>query len=477
MKFDFKNKKVTVMGVGLHGGSVAMIKWLLSKGAVVTATDKKTKEDLAGSVKKLEGLKNLKLVLGQHRMEDFERAEMVIKNPMVRWDDKYIKAALAKKVPVEMDSSLFFKLCPSKKIIGITGTKGKTTTSLLIAEILEKAGKKVVKVGIGQEAVMDKLSEIDQDSFVVFELSSWRLSALGKNGVSPHIAVVTNIFPDHLNYYTNMAEYVQDKKNIYLNQKSFDYLVLNWDNEAESTFPVSGKDEMLKSQAVYFSLQKIDQNKAVYIEEDKIKFNFNGQLGDICEIKNIALRGAHNIYNALAASGAAIALKIEPKRICEALEDFKGAPHRLELVRKISEIKFYNDTTATTPEAAIAAVNSFSEPIFLICGGSSKKLDLKRFAKKIAIEVNVKKIFLLRGEGTDQLGKLLKELGAENKVSGVFDNINDAVAQSYSEVMNFQNEKSQAKIVLLSPGCASFGMFQNEFDRGDEFKKAVEKII
>ena len=210
----FKKKKVVVMGIGLHGGNVATIKWLVAQGARVIATDKKSHEELAPSLEKLKGYKNVTVVTGQHRMEDFLTADLVIKNPAVPWTNKYIQAALAKKVPVEMDSSLFFQNCPSRKIIGVTGTKGKTTTSLLIARILEMAGKDVVKVGIGQEAVMNKLAKIKKSTWVVFELSSWRLSALAKHEISPRIAVITNIFQDHLNYYPSMKEYIEDKKQI-----------------------------------------------------------------------------------------------------------------------------------------------------------------------------------------------------------------------------------------------------------------------
>lgn len=471
MKFDFKGKKVTVMGIGLHGGSIAMIKWLLSQGAFVTATDKKNKDDLNDSIGKLEGLKNLKLFLGQHRMEDFERADMVIKNPMVRWDDKYIKAALAKKIPVEMDSSLFFKLCPSKKIIGITGTKGKTTTSLAIFNILKQAGKKVIKVGIGQEAVMDKLSEIDKDTVVVFELSSWRLSALGRAKISPHVAVLTNIYPDHLNYYEDMHEYQADKKYIFEFQGLKDYLVINWDNQNESDNPVI--NSKISPQVVYYSMQKTDENKVVYVEQDRINFNFDGRVGSICDIKDIKLRGAHNISNILAACAVGIVMQINPETISTAVRNFKGAEHRLELVDKINGIDFYNDTTATTPQAAIAAINSLSGSIYLIAGGSSKKLDLGPLVKKIGTDKNIKKIFLLKGEASEVILDSLKKTDNYNKVEGIYDGLDMAVQSALALALA---DDSKIRSVLLSPGCASFGMFQNEFDRGKKFKQAVAGI-
>lgn len=460
----FKKKKVVVMGIGLHGGNVATIKWLVAQGARVIATDKKSHEELAPSLEKLKGYKNVTVVTGQHRMEDFLTADLVIKNPAVPWTNKYIQAALAKKVPVEMDSSLFFQNCPSRKIIGVTGTKGKTTTSLLIARILEMAGKDVVKVGIGQEAVMNKLAKIKKSTWVVFELSSWRLSALAKHEISPRIAVITNIFQDHLNYYPSMKEYIEDKKQIFLNQKSKGTLVLNWDNEIAKGF-----DNEARGSVAYFSLEKIDENVCVYVEEGVIKYNFDGEIGSICKAEDVRLRGSHNLYNALAACGAAIVLQIPPKTIKNVLINFKSIPHRLEFVDKIEGVSFYNDTAATTPESAIAGINSFTKHINLICGGSNKNLDLKPLAQRIVSAEHVSTVFLLRGAATGQLRKYIIELGGSSKIAGVFDSIKEAAR----DAMQFA---SDGEIVLLSPGCASFGMFQNEFDRGNKFKEVVKSV-
>lgn len=460
------------MGIGLHGGAVDTIKWLADQGAYVTATDKSSQDYLQPSIEKIKNLKNIKLVLDQHRMEDFETADLVIKNPGVRWDDKYIQAALDKKVPVEMDSSLFFKQCPTKNIIGITGTKGKTTTSLLVAEMLKKSGKKVVITGVGQEAVMGKLAEVDKGSWVVFELSSWRLSALGRAEISPRVAVVTNIYPDHLNYYPDMRQYIADKENIYAHQKAFDFLVLNWDSQKFGEYKLPESE--IQSQRIYFSMEKIDENKTVFIEEGRIKYNFDGRLGNICDIGDIALRGAHNISNALAACAVGIALRVDPLDMRSALADFKGAPHRMELVRTIGNIEFYNDSAATTPQATVAAINSFSGSIFLIAGGSNKNLDLKPLISKIVSDKNISSVFLLEGEATKSLKTELEKTPGAEKLHGVFDSVENAVESAY--IKAGESAGKENIVILLSPGCASFGMFKNEFDRGQRFKKAVEQI-
>ena len=462
---ELKNKKVTVMGIGLHGGSVQLIKWWLEKGAIVTATDIKNRESLKTSIEKIGPHKKLKIIAGHHRPEDFEKAELVIKNPTVPWKNKYIQMAVKRNIPIEMDSSLFFQFCKSKNIIGVTGTKGKTTTSSLIAEILKKAGKKVVNVGIGHEPVMSKLKQIDKNTYVVFELSSWRLSGMDRDKISPKIAVVTNIYPDHLNHYSSMESYIEDKKAIFRHQKEDDKLILNWDNKTTREFA-----EEAVAEKMFFSMDKNEKPINVFINNGKIVYrDENAEENNIIDIKKIRLRGAHNISNALTAIATGLALGIDIDAIKTVIKEFPGVKHRLEYIGKINEKFFYNDTTATTPDSAIAGVNSFWNPITLICGGSDKKLDLSGFAKKIATSKEVKKIILLKGEATDKLEGMIKENGGEIKIMGIFDNIEEVVKKS-DEV------SSEGDVVLLSPGCASFGMFENEFDRGRKFIEAVEKL-
>ncbi len=461
-----KGKKITVMGIGQHGGAVQVIKWLLAQKAKVTATDLDSKQNLAKSLESLKDLKNLKIVTGQHRSEDFTLADMLIINPAISWKNKYVQMALKNNVQVEMDASLFFKMLPEKsRVVGVTGTKGKTTTALLIYEILKKADKKAVKVGIGQEPELNKLKFISKDSIAVFELSSWRLSALGRMEKSPQIAVITNIFPDHLNYYSSMESYVRDKKNIFLYQKPNDKLFLNWDNKPTREF-----QEEAKSEIGFFSAQNVLANgNAVYIRKGKIIWEREGEEQEICDLNEIKLKGAHNISNVLAAISAVLPLGIKTQVIKETLREFRKISHRIEFVRDVDGVKFYNDTTATIPQSAIVAINRFLKPIRLICGGSSKKIDMAPLARKICKEDNIKGIYLLEGTATDSLKKNIREEGGEGKIKGVFDNLEAAVNQVKSHAR-------EGEIVLFSPGCASFGMFKNEFDRGEKFIKYVSEL-
>lgn len=462
-KADFKDKKITVMGIGLHGGGVAAVRFFAEAGAKVVATDLKTEKELAASLEKLKGFKNIKFVLGQHRIEDFEQADMVVKNPAAKWSSKHIQAALAKKVPVEMDSSIFFKMC-KLPIVGVTGTKGKTTTATLIGEILKTAEKKVFTAGIGQKPVLDTLEKIEgaKDGVAVFELSSWRLSALGRSNLSPHIAVITNIYPDHLNYYGSMEKYIADKKCIFSNQKPDDYIVLNYDNEASRELAKEAK-----SQVIFFSTEKADCENCVFVENGKVIHKNNSEQKEVCDLNDIKLRGGHNIGNVLAAVAATVAYGVSAEKICEAVKNFKGVPHRLEFVRELDKVKYYNDTAATMPDAAIAGINSFSEPIILIAGGADKDLDFKEFAK--AASEKVKKIILLKGEATEKIKSGLKKIDSEKIVDSEFDSMEKAVVRAKSLA-------GPGDVVLLSPGAASFGLFLNEFDRGDKFRAAVGKL-
>ncbi len=455
------------MGIGLHGGGVATVRFFAEAGAKVIATDMKSEEELQPSLEKLKDLKNVSFVLGQHRMENFTAVGMVVKGPSVPWNSKHVQEAIKRKIPVEMDSSLFFKMC-RLPIIGVTGTKGKTTTATLIAEVLKEAGKKVFTAGIGQEPVLNVLDEVGtgKEGTVIFELSSWRLSALGREKLSPHVGVVTNILPDHLNYYGTMEKYVADKKYIFENQNEKDFAVLNYDNEAARVLAKGAK-----SKKVFFTANaKIDfSDDFVGVREGKIFWRRDEEEKVVCDINDVKLRGGHNLYNVLAAVSSTSAIGIDAENICEGVKKFKGVRHRLELVRELEGVKYVNDTAATVPDAALSGIASFSEPIVLIAGGADKKLNFAKFAK--VISEKVKKVILLKGEATEKIKKELGSLGEPSslKIDCEFDSMEKAVIRA-------KNISGPGDVVLLSPGAASFGLFANEFDRGEKFREAVEKL-
>ena len=447
------------MGIGLHGGGVGVIKFLAAHGAKVIATDLKTKEQLAPSLEKLKGLKNVQYVLGQHRREDFTHVDMIIKPPPVPWEDKNIKLALDHKIPVEMDSSLFFKLCKNP-IIGITGTKGKTTTATITYDILKSAGKNPIKVGIGQTSVLDKLTKLKKDMVVVFELSSWRLSALGRAKISPTIAVFKNIMPDHLNYYKTMNSYLADKKYIFQNQKAKDWFILNADDSV-----VSALAQEAKSQIFRFSYEPHKQGPGVFINEGEMFLNDGIDVKKLIDLSEIKIPGQHNLSNVMAAIGASFAYGVTIAQMKKALKNLGGVPHRLEFVRDFQNVRYYNDTAATIPDAAISALNAFDQPIVLIAGGSDKNLEFSDYAKEIAKKA--KATVLLKGNATEKLFYEIKK-HVDQDIQ-VVDSMEKAILAA-------RELASEGDIVLLSPGAASFGLFANEFDRGDQFRDFVKKL-
>ncbi|KKR20194.1 MAG: UDP-N-acetylmuramoylalanine-D-glutamate ligase [Candidatus Moranbacteria bacterium GW2011_GWA2_39_41] len=457
---DLDGKKITVMGLGLHGGGVGTVRFLHAAGAILTVTDMKSEAQLQPSLEKLKELQNIKYVLGRHEVEDFSQADMIVKTPPVPWTNEFIKIALEKNIPVEIDSSLFFKLCPNQ-IIGVTGTRGKTTTASLIYEILKTAGKNPMKVGIGQISVLDKLNELQADSIVVFELSSWRLSALGCHKLSPKIAVVTNIYPDHLNYYASMKEYVADKKNIFLNQSADDICVLNWDNEMVREF-----EKEIPAKIIKISITEKPDGMTVFLRDGQIVIRNETDEKNILAIAEIKIKGEHNLANILAAVAVAHGMGIEDANIAKAIVEFSGLPHRLEFVKEIDGVKYYNDTAATSPEGAIAGINSFSEKIVLIAGGSDKNLDMTQLAKEIHEKVMA--VVFLAGAATDKIISAMQMQDSKQDFI-IANSMLDAVVEA-------RKLASAGEVVLLSPGSASFGLFLNEFDRGDKFKEAVEIV-
>jgi UDP-N-acetylmuramoylalanine--D-glutamate ligase len=457
---DLKEKKITVMGLGLHGGGVGTVRFLCEAGANVIVTDLKSKEELSSSLEKIKHLKNVSYFFQQHRPENFTNTDMVVKSPPVPWNNKYIKIALEKKIPVETDSSLFFKFCKNP-IIGITGTKGKTTTATLIYEILKKSGKNPVMVGIGQNSVLDKLLNLKSDNSVVFELSSWRLSALGRIGMSPDFAVITNIYPDHLNYYKSITEYIRDKKNIFLYQNKKNFCILNEDNKH-----LNDLEGEIKSCLIKFSKNKKLENKGVYLENEILYFNNGLDRKKIMDKNEIGIRGEHNLENVLAACATTISFGVDLENVRKAVSEFKGVEHRLELVRELNGVKYINDTSATTPDAAMFALESFKEPIILICGGSDKNLDMSVFGEKILEKT--KGVIFLKGKATDKIISSIKKTNPDLEIR------NFQIVESMEKALELAKLSAESgDIVLLSPGSASFGLFLNEFDRGNKFKKFV----
>jgi UDP-N-acetylmuramoylalanine--D-glutamate ligase len=337
-----------------------------------------------------------------------------------------------------MDESLFAKYAPVK-LIGITGTRGKSTTTSLIYKIMQAAHLPVWLGGnVVGLATLPLLQKVKENDWVVLELSSWQLQGFEEAKISPHIAAITNIYEDHLNRYESMKDYINDKKNIFKYQGSKDYLVLN-----EEAVLLREMAAEAKSQIHWFNKSNVPQTW------------------------QLKLKGEHNKSNVAAATKVAEILGISQQVCQKVCEQFAGLPYRLETIATINGIEYVNDTTSTTPAAGVAAINSFRKPIVLIAGGNSKNLNIDPFAKIIVQKT--KKIVLLEGTETGNLERLLQLYGGQDKIVGKFDDLKQAVAKA-------KDLAHSGDVILFSPGCTSFGMFKNEFDRGDKFNQIVKSL-
>ncbi len=445
----FKNKKVTVMGLGLLGKRLGDIAFLAECGTKVLVTDLKPSTALRPSLQKLRKYKNIEYVLGEHRLKDFENCDFILKGQGVALDSPYIAHARQQGIPIEMDESLFIKLAPRVKIIGVTGTRGKSTTTVLIYEILKQAfdnpskklGIKNPKVFLGgnirNTAALPLLKKVKDGDFVVFELSSWQLQGLGEAKISPHISVFTNFMPDHLNYYKNdLKQYFSDKAFIYKFQKRRDILVLgpNMKNFARKA---NGK-------IINASVKNIPKNW-------KIK-----------------LKGEHNLENIACALTVARVLGVSELITRKVVESFKAIPGRLELVKNIKGVDIYNDTNSCAPEATSAALRALgaeNKNIILIMGGSDKNLDFNDLFKDISKYIRV--LVLIRSAGINRIMPGLKKI----KSLVIYQEKNFKKI-----VLKARSLAKTGDIILFSPAFASFGMFNNEYDRGDKFMKIVKSL-
>lgn len=435
----FEGKRITVMGLGLLGRGLGDTLFLIRSGARVTVTDLKSPDELAPSLEKLNGLP-VKYRLGEHRPEDFINADMILRNADVPRTSTFLKIAADHGVPVEMDESLFCKHF-NGIVVGVTGTRGKTTTTTLIYNILAKARSRVFLAGnIMGHATLPLLETATKDDTVVLELSSWQLQGFHDSRISPHSAVFTNVYPDHLNRYSGMDEYIEDKKAVFKYQKANDFCIFNGDQAecaAMAAEAPAGTD--------FFRAEDVASNWTVRIP------------------------GLHNRQNIAAALRLARRLQVPEDIIRSEIENFTGVEHRLQWLGEKNRVAFINDSTSTTPVAGCAALSSVEAGrILLIAGGSDKSLDLQPFADAAARRCH--RIALLKGTATAFLHDGIAAAGGREKIIGVFDNLRDAVTSLFDEA-------AAGDAILLSPGCASFGMFQNEFHRGESFIRIVEEIL
>lgn len=471
---DLRAKQVVVMGLGFHGGGLGVTRWLLKQGAVVTVTDLKNEQELKPTLDVLresvvggsdENAPQLRFVLGQHREADFVNADLIIRNPGVPAESRYLSLARARGIPVRMELGLFLEQLPRgvSQVIGITGTKGKTTTTLMVGAVLKRVNPATVVAGNLRVSALEMLNRIDADTPVVLEMSSFQLEEFEELKISPHVAAITNIYPDHLNRYRDLDSYARAKAQIFLHQSPRDICVLNFDNPILTRMRPKAIGHV-----VWFSRTRA-LNDGALMERGWIVWNDHGAKQLLLPVTEL-IAGQHNIENALAATAITSSWGARPEIIRAALADFEGVPHRLETVRVIDGITFINDTTATAPEASIEALRTFGGrdgSTILIAGGSDKGLQYREMAQ--AIRDGKVQVILLQGDATEKLERALTSIDATSSIVARVNRLEDAVVQA-------RRQARSGDIVLLSPGAASFGMFVNEFDRGDQFREIVLRL-
>ncbi len=460
MSTAFKNKKITVMGLGLFGGGVGVARFLVKQGAHVTVTDLRSAAELSQSIKQLEGMP-ITYKLGGHYDEDFINADMVIVNPAIPKNSKFLQIARSHHIPLQTEINIFFTLCPAP-IIGITGSNGKSTTTTLTGLILQQTLRKTwIGGNIGRSLLAD-IEGIKPSDIVVLELSSFQLDGLHDLQKSPHISVLTNISPNHLDRHPNMEDYIRAKKAIVLYQKRGDYAVLNYDDPELRKW-----EQDCKGNVLWYST-KYPQKNGVYINNNDMVLCVNGQQIQRSCVDQIKIPGDHNLHNILAASCAAFIMGAQEDHIHKVVTSFGGLEHRLEFVREVKGVCFFNDSKATTPESAIAAITAFKKPVILIAGGYDKGSSFEEFARVCA--GNTKAVILIGKTA----GKI-EELVIKNK--GLRERPLVKTPNTFQEA--FQRACALAQsgdVVVLSPACASYDMFVNYEERGRQFKDMVHAL-
>ena len=439
----FTGKRITLMGLGLLGRGVGDARFLDQCGAELTVTDLKSKEQLAESLEQLKEFPNITYRLGEHVLEDFQNRDLILKAAGVPLASLYIAEAKKNHIPVRMSADLFVEIS-GVPTVAITGTRGKSTVTHMVAHILKMAGKDVLLGGnVRGVSTLALLSQVTSNSIAVLELDSWQLQGFGEAKIAPHVGVFTTFYPDHMNYYSgSMEQYFEDKANIFLNQTKSDTLILG-------------------EQVAPFVKEFGYQNKIkAHVEVVGAK--------DLPKTTILKILGEHNRYNAALAAAAAEALGVDGEIIKTALESFEGVEGRLQFLKEINGVKIYNDNNATTPDATIAALRAFgnSKNIILITGGSDKGLDMQPLVDEI--HTRCKKVFLLDGAGTQRIKDQI-ESDLTHPSGQVYQVMSEVVAAAFVAC-------APGDILLFSPAFASFGMFKNEYDRNDQFVAAVQHL-
>ena len=459
---ELKNKTILVIGLAKTG--ISTLKYLYKSQSNIIVNDIKQESDLKEILEELKELSNIQFILGKH-ISDISNIDLVVVSPGVPLDLPFIKKIKESNIEIIGEVELAYRALSTNKnmprIIGITGTNGKTTTTSLTGELFKNAKKDTYIVGNIGNPVIDIVESVNQESFVVSELSSFQLESI--NSFNPRISAVLNITPDHLNRHHTMENYIDAKAKIFSNQEKNDITILNYDD-----LTTRNLNQKSNGTVYYFSTNEnlsLENIKGAYVDSDgHIIINIDEEV-KLMHKNELSLPGIHNLQNSLATALIGYTSNIDIEIIKTTLSTFGGVEHRQEFVRELNGVKYINDSKATNPDSTIKALNSYDNSIILIAGGMDKNNDFKELATEIC--KNTKGLIVF-GETASEIQKQAR-LSGYNKIISKVKNLEEAVKLA-------SRLSTQGDIVLLSPACASWDMYKNFEERGNEFKELVNKL-
>ena len=459
-QFAIRNSRVVILGLARQG--TALARFLVRAGAEVTISDLRAEGELSDSLAELNGL-SIRYVLGEHPLSLLDRADLLCLSGGVPLEAPIVVEAQRQDIPLSNDAQLFLERCPAP-VIGITGSAGKTTTTALVGEMCRAAGFRTwVGGNIGNPLVAD-LDEIKPDDRVVMELSSFQLEIMR---ISPHVAAVLNITPNHLDRHGTMEAYIEAKRNIVAHQEPDDFALLGYDDANARALALETAAQLL-----WFS-GGAEVDEGAFRTNGELTLRMGGTDRTICQASEVRLRGRHNLLNVLAACALAGVAGVELEVMRQVATTFTGVEHRLELVRELNDVCWYDDSIATAPERSLAALRSFEEPIVLLAGGRDKKLPWDEFARETVQRVRQLITF---GEAGPMIARMVEEAqsairNSQFRLAGI------RQAETMEEAVEAAAWLAQpGDVVLLSPGGTSFDAFRDFAERGDRFKQLVREL-
>lgn len=451
-----KNRKVAVIGLGVS--NLPLLDYLYEKGAIVTVFDDRDTEKISKEAIEKVNKYEFETSFGENNLDKLVGFDLIFRSPSCMPTKKELEEEERRGAIVTSEIEMLMEMAPCK-VIGVTGSDGKTTTTSLIYEIVKNAGYNTHLGGNIGIPLFTKLKEIEPEDVIVLELSSFQLMNMN---ISPDISVITNITPNHLNIHASYEEYIDAKKNIFKNQKEDGIVVLNYDNELTRNCRSEANGKV-----IYFSSKEKLEN-GIIVDNDVIKECEDRLRKHIINTKDIHLRGMHN-YENVAAAIAATKSFIDIDTIVDAIKKFKGVEHRIEFIRELDGVKWYNDSIGTSPTRTIAGLNSFSEDIILIAGGYDKHLEYEPIAKPIVD--NVKGLILIGQTSKKIYEAVTKELERQNKELDIYQ------CNEFEQIVEVARKIAKpGQVVLFSPASASFDLFENFAQRGNKFKELVNEL-